>query len=377
MLINSLLIYGSTFILSIYFAWLYQNPKALNNRYIKIKTPSGRRYARAVNYILILFFPVLISSIRDHVGTDFANYLRYYNKFSGPDINLMQFPESNMEPLYGFINYLTYHLTFGQEWALFFITSLLMTVLIVKALADYDEHLSLPMGLFIYFMSHFITSLNIMRQMIAVLIVLNAFRFILEDKRIKYILMILLASMFHNTALLCLPLFLLNFESKPYAKKIKTALYIFVLISPALIHFIFAFSEYIPLLNSYMEIYTYSFSRYGVGFLIDIGFILGPLILFKNDLMAVNPKYDFFINLGLISIPVRLMSYHSVFASRLFFYFSISEVLTIPIIFYAIRDKNMKKWFKLAVIVLFLAFFVYKFIVFNSAEAFPYKSIFS
>lgn len=370
---KSIIIYVVSFGFSIYFAYLYQ--KSSNKKKNSPQMGIHRKFnlAELLNFTLIIICPVIVGAVRQGIGTDYWNYLRYYNQFDG--IYITQIPKS-MEPLYALLNYLSSLLFGGRGWGLFFLTTLLTVVLVVLTLNYYKDKLSIAMGLFIFYMSFYITSLNIIRQMIAVVIVLYSYRFILENKYKKYILTILAAALFHFTALICLPFVFLDFKDKAHFKNKKLALYFFVLLSPIVIHLVFKYSEYIPLLSTYMANYETSFNGYGIGFLIDIGLVLGPLLFYRKKLIAENPKYDLFINVSLVSIPIRLIVYHQPFASRLFLYFSCLQIIAIPLILNLLKGKREHRYFKALTVIVYALYFVYKFILLNSGEAFPYQSIF-
>lgn len=140
---------------------------------------------------LILY---VITCFRFMVGFDYPAYYIRFGDLQGA---------SYFEPIPKFFYYLSYKL--GSPVFLFtffsFFTLTFVFLGIKKQSAHYYES-------FIVFITIFyLESLNIIRQWLAVAIMFYAFRFVRERKLIPYILFILLASIAHSSALVCLPIF--------------------------------------------------------------------------------------------------------------------------------------------------------------------------
>lgn len=368
---QSILIYFSAFIISIASAHQYQK-KITEGTWKSTKT---KPYLVCFFVFLTLFLPIFVGATRQGIGTDYTNYLIFYKMFSKYDL-VEALNKPLHEPFYTIINIITNMVFGGQEWAIFLVTTGLTICLVFWILKHYENDLSIAVGLFVFYMSFYITSLNIIRQMLAVLIVLYSVKYIFKKEPVKYIVGVLIAAMFHNTALICLPFFILDFEQGSKQRIKKQTLYVIALTSPLWLYIVFMYFPNLPMFDKYLSNYDIVFNGYGIGFLLDMSFILLPVFLFRKDLLELNKKYDFFVNIALIGIPIRIIAYFQEFGSRLYLYISSFEILIIPLVFRATRDHKHALLIRIITVTMYVLYFVYTFVFNNSGEAFPYKSIF-
>ena len=124
MIFKSLLIYFASFGLSIWFAYLYQHSwqKKDYKEFTKIKKLFWHR--------LIIAPPVIISTIRYDVGTDFFSYVSIYNNINSLPFETVWQYYGN-EPMYLFLNKLAYFL-FKNEWGIFFLSSLFIHFFLIR-----------------------------------------------------------------------------------------------------------------------------------------------------------------------------------------------------------------------------------------------------
>lgn len=141
--------------------------------------------------LLAILIISIIVGFRYDVGADWYSYVSY---FKG------QKSISHMEIGYKFLNSSIYD--FGGNFThLFFIVSFFSWVFIYKSIPVR----LLPIGILFYFTDHhFFMSMNVIRQFLAISIVLYSYKYLLNEKY-KFVLFILLASLFHRSALLILP----------------------------------------------------------------------------------------------------------------------------------------------------------------------------
>lgn len=161
--------------------------------------------------ILFLFFVILfvVSAFRNHVGTDYGVYLSIYKNIE----NRIYDPEG-VEIGYFYLNQLT-NWIFGGEYTIFLVTSLIIIGLIYITIKRFSVN---PILSAILFMCLFyITGFNIIRQYIALAIIFYSLRYC--QSKTKWIIPVLIASLFHITAIFIIPFYLLaklNFNKKQY-----------------------------------------------------------------------------------------------------------------------------------------------------------------
>ncbi len=191
----------------------------------------------------------------------------------------------------------------------------------------------LYVNLFMFFMS-----MNFLRQMIAVSFVLLAWHFMKRKKFIIYALIIIFASLFHQTVLVMLPVYFLV-KMKPGIKELLT--YGFILL-----WFYAASTNLIELITSfYHEEYSQTeFITEGVSFI----YALTPLfitvtafILAKTGTIDLTNENKYIINLSFIcSLLMLTMSKHSII-ERLSYYFIMFMVLLVPVICKSLKTKGI------------------------------------
>lgn len=301
---------------------------------------------------LILFF---LSAFRDiTVGTDTAAYKYLFTKVQSGEI--LQRQEIGWHYFNAIIAYFDGHF----QWILVFSTLLVLApvFMVVK------RHSLNPMlSIFLFYSLYiYLQSFNIMRQIIALSITFYSFKFLIEDKKyIYYIIGVLIASLFHITALLCLPLI---FARKIPDKKliavilILTSLVVGVLLSSFLLPIaadLLGYSHYLTQFESETE--TGMFLM--LSNLVAIFFVISSSK--SNAFLQVFIIYIIFYNI-VARVP---------FASRLVSYFSIFQLLFYP--YYIYNNKLKHRHVSLLIVVLYATIVFIR--NFGAGDVIPYKNI--
>ena len=151
-------------------------------------------YAKKAYVLRCIVFIVLfiISSIREGIGTDYVNYKEIYDFLAAGDTSLQ------LEPFFYIINIMV--AKFGFDFrAVIIITSFLFVFPIIRCI---DKRISIWV-LFYFILSFYLASFNAIRQAIALSISCFAlYQYMNDDKKYKYSVFILCATMFHYSALI-------------------------------------------------------------------------------------------------------------------------------------------------------------------------------
>ncbi len=320
----------------------------------------GRRRKR---FIISSFgILILISSLRKYtVGTDLRLY--YYNSFrqflnwDWKDYNVNIY-----ETGYYFYNILIGKLTSDPQ---IFIAITSIFTFLIFAWFIYKNSQDIYMSVFLFIALHFwFMYMNIIRQTIAVCIVLIASE-ILKSKKIRkmkyfiFIVMIILASTFHNSALIMLVLFPLSFIQFE-RKEILTSIFL-VLIA------IFTYSKIFVLLSgfinhrNYVDVYLaqgeadISVIGYFSALMYTAIFILGSinLVIKRNKKIASN-RYilidndngytdDYLMYMLLIIMITRILSIKLTIIGRISYYFYPFIWIALPRIMSRISSINSRQ----------------------------------
>lgn len=190
-----MLIYTLSMFFSSMFAYIYQKthrlPASKNTLYGLVPR---------LSIVLSCAILVVLAGTRVDVGADYEPYVRIFEEVNkGYSFNIEQ----------GFIwlNQAIGFFTENPQW-IFFISSLITLVLMYRFIIKYSVNISY--SVFLYFGFCFIFfSFNTLRQFIAIAITLLAFGPLLNRRFFRYLLIILVASLFHITALVMIPLYTL------------------------------------------------------------------------------------------------------------------------------------------------------------------------
>lgn len=190
---------------------------------------SHKNYSRISLCNIYIIFPVIIISLlagfRYKVGTDWENYYEYYQRILNYGMSMDAIKDSTIEPLYLILNCIIAFFKFPYQ--LFFgVVMFIHLFFLYKSFKDYTW--LLPLGLFFYFSSIFTTSLNIQRQTLAFCIFLYATIFYRNGDGLKYLLTVILASCFHYSSLILLPIYFLRFKCFSFLENRWLGLFLYI-----------------------------------------------------------------------------------------------------------------------------------------------------
>jgi hypothetical protein len=341
---------------------------------IIIKSNFNKRFKTFLIILILLFLSIFVG-LRFNVGTDYENYVRGVTELDVSFVNFLK--TGDLEISIFFIRLLSNYLNFTP---LFFILTAFLTLFFI--------HLAIQkflpndiFGMFIYLFTFFPDSLNLVRQMVAVSIVLLALAYIKEEKRTKAILLILLATTFHATALLTLLFIILDYRIYLPILKNKTIKGTFLIIAIILIPIVvFNLQSIISFLNS-MGILT-SYSRYAIPIQtsqnrdIYLKVLIVGYISFYSKKLFDNDKYNFnLLILLIIGLMLTFSGFNNPFIKRLSLYFDIVNIILISKILY-LHKLNFNRYFTGVLIVLYsLSKFLLVYYYLGHNEIFPFKLI--
>lgn len=204
---------------------------------------------------------------------------------------------------------------------------------------------------------------NGMRQFIAVSMVFAATDLLLKKKYLPYALIVLIASSFHGSALIMIPVILVV-QGKAWNMK-----------AIAMVLAILAIASSTDILNtlllSVMENTQYSndvdaiLATGGTNALRVLVFAIPPLmaLLFRRELMALNvPLINLATNMSVVSLGVYIISMFTsgIYIGRMPIYFSLYNYLLLPWLVERFFEKSSSKLIYLAVIGCYMGYYYYQ-----------------
>lgn len=303
-------------------------------------------YSRLVRRVFILFlyfyFVLLYCCRKPNIGTDTFVYLSVFSNISKNMTSFSDNLNSNLERGYVNLVYIISKITHNRTLFLFFIASIIYgNILYCINKFCRNNYSIFIVSLFFILSQFFFETTNLMRQMIAVSIILNAYYFLYKRKYILYFSIIFLCYYFHKSSIICLfvpflRLFKLN------KKTIKFYFCILLFLTFFGVKFLYVI---IQILFPEYAGYFVNSSAYGIA---PIGFKLGSLLNLIIQLCFVlyyhkNIDYNnellcFYFRIYLIGTLCTACSVMFAPFVRLAFYFTSSFIPISSLLSYRRKD---------------------------------------
>ena len=373
-------IYIITFLITILLIWLAEN-KA------KSKT------IKTIVLILAIMPMFFISAIRYDVGTDYDKRYKadYYTLAEGKNVG-------NLEIGFKAIDYIC--LFFTQEpYLLFVVTSLIILAIIFEVI--YKKSSNKILSIIIFFLcGYFFGTLNLIRQYIAMALVLLGYQFLMDKNQKKayigFVICAILAFFMHSSSIVC---FIMLFLTQKNICNIKIVLPLSILILILNQNIMTILTPIIK--NTRFKVYltgTYAQSELSVLQIVEnlLVYVWMSIIYYfqKKKNMEIKKEEITLLNIQGISFLLTVAGViHSQFM-RMAIYFGIFQILSIPYFFNmmnfddiskkisdkfkkTIKANILKNIIYIAIVVIFICMFTYTNILNNDNEVIPYKTIFS
>jgi len=339
-------------------------------------TPSFTQRSRPnrIFWVLSLIIPLLLASFRWQVGTDYSTYIYLYDLFSEIE-TLSQFFRSvlDIEPSFIILNVLIKAI-FNDYILVFAICSLITLAFFYRAIEDYHEKSSVMLAIVVFLFLLYPTTLNIVRQMIAVAIVFYATRYIFQRKYAKAAIWMIVALSFHYSALMILPFWFLRGDRR-WQKNIRIVLFallIFIVVGDLVFHD--AFSQ-LPLFGLLADTTTEG-TRLSYGLLLLRLPIIVPVLVFRKRLIAQDERNYYWIILMVFEVAFGHLGYIFDVFNRFALYFAVSWVVLLPALVRCMRTRGAQYRMGAYVLLATVGLWVYNTGIQNYGDVLPYKSIF-
>lgn len=161
--------------------------------------------------LMVILLPAILAGCRDYtIGTDVNVYAKPVFDKALNNVSYLSFVHAvdssylgSIEPGYLFLAFVISKFTSDAHWFLFAI-SLFIGFFIYISLYRMKDHCSMFFGQLIYLTMIYNESFNMMRQSMAISIIIFAITFLLDKRWVKYILLMAIAYLFHRSALISL-----------------------------------------------------------------------------------------------------------------------------------------------------------------------------
>lgn len=323
--------------------------------------------------ILVIIILVLISSLRCNVGSDYYGYYLRYNGILNNYQNIFQIFNTSNSILFDIICFITMKLT-HYKFAIFWVISCLIYIPLIIYLRKTNQKPYTALFIFI-FSGFFLITNNIIRQTLAMALVFISYNFVSKKKYFKFILLILLASMFHKTAIIAGILILISRKIKPSIRNLFIANVIGILL-------LLLFSPLVSLIDSFIpdKYLNYIIFNYGgmlkqtlsiVGYVIFYNVASLILITKSEKIKEVSFDYYKMISTIIIAIPISIIAIKCWPINRISLYLYTFIIILLPIIY---NGKQILGKFKLLISLVVIIWFSFLNIFGGDNEYYSYDT---
>lgn len=222
---------------------------------------------------------------------------------------------------------------------LIFLTALVTNVLIIPVFYQYSRMFEL--STYVYITGGlFLVSMNGIRQVLAAAIIFFATKYLLSGKWFKYFILVLIASTFHQSALILFPIYFLV-RNKAWSK----TTYLLLLSS---IFIVVGFDQFSTILFSAIEDTQYGgYSELNEGGANIIRVAVNAVPLFiaylgRQKLRNLFQYSDYIVNMALIGFVFMIISTQNWIFARFSIYFDLYQLILISWLIVLFREKDQK-----------------------------------
>lgn len=322
--------------------------------------------------VLTIVPVILLQGLRYNVGTDYQSYLSLYNGFSNNNNLYLSWYES--EPLFIYLCKALYSLTFGNQSALFMFDAIVMGIFSFLTFDYYKEKVDMPILYLFYYGTCLPYFFNVERQGVAVVLVWYSMHFAQEKKFIKFLLCIITATLFHNTAIIGIVFYVIWHIAERKSVYIKCVLFFIAILAPVIFSISVDFlSLYIPIFSKYTKFLTETGDqRVNINF---VFFMIMLLIMIKLQKFIDKEDKFYIVLLSIMCCMTFLLNEYIAWGFRMSFYFEISLMIGYGHIYNKLNYQSNKRILCLFLVVVMMFYFTYKFWIQGNSEIFPYQSV--
>ncbi|MGV4438325.1 EpsG family protein [Ornithobacterium rhinotracheale] len=233
---------------------------------------------------------------------------------------------------------------------------------------------NIGMSLFVYFCKFFIYSFVYLRQGLAMGVIWLSISLIINKKYFYALLFVAIAFSIHRSSIIFLPyLFVANRKFNNYQLILGAILVLFISFTPIGS----ALQDNIAQSSNLENVsgYTQEASSVNIFYLIEASVLFFLGLNFRSYFYETKKGIAIFNGFALYVFFTLATLTNSNFL-RLTWYYFIFLVLAVPYIYNAIKDVNLKNFFKLAVCLYLSAIFLRLLIIWDGGDLIPYKAFF-
>ncbi|MGG7078777.1 EpsG family protein [Clostridium sardiniense] len=314
-----------------------------------------KKYIQSKYFLVILAIVlILIAGLRTNIG-DTGTYIRSYIDFEGK--TLSEALENKGDWGFYLFTYYIYQISSNPQ-VMIFINALITQILYLRFFLRYKSLLELEVFMYISSGYYFVT-MNGIRQSLAAGIIMIGTKYIISGNFKKFFIIIVAASIFHQSALIMIPIYFIS-RMKPWSKKI------FIMIGIAVVGTIL-FYELLPILERILQGTNYEHyikvfqegTEQGANIL-RVLVAAVPLVLayIRRKDLEDSSFNRVFINMSVINFVFMLFSLQTWIFARFTMYFNMFNFILLPSVISSWKSNKEKRLLYILFIICYLLFFM-------------------
>lgn len=282
-------------------------------------------------YFLMFFQLLFLLAFRSpSVGVDIPVYLNYFNDFKL--YSFWNFEYSRLEFGYVFLNKVLSFINNSQVFIA--IIGAIPLFIFFKVILKESKIPWLSIFLFIT-LGIYAQMFNVLRQVLAMSIIFISYRYLVRNDFKRFLITVVIASLFHISALI----FLVTYLFRNFKIKYKnTILYLIIAVLT------YALSK--PILNFILSRFSsinYEIkSNGGLSLLIVLIVILIAGLFFSKQVISINPRATVLFNILFLGIIVQTLALEFSIFTRVTAYYYMFAILFIPEVISSIQDFKIR-----------------------------------
>mgnify|MGYP000359591255 CR=1 FL=1 len=330
---------------------------SLFSRYLVIPATIGPdpAYSKPNKFfaLVVMIVFVTVAGLRSNIGdTVFYKHAYVLNTFT------WEFIAADKDIGFGILQMILKSYSNNPQ-LLIFITAFITNLLILVVLYKYSRLFELSVYLYIT-SGLYIISMNGIRQFLAGAICFAATKYIFEGNWQKYILVVILASTFHQSALILIPIYFV-IRRKAWTKVTFMLLFLTTFL-------VLGYNQLSEAFFSAIQDTQYSaykeFNEGGAN-IIRVVIQAIPIILAylgRDKLRELFPKIDYVVNMSLLGLMIMVIATQNWIFARFIIYFGLYNLILIPWVV-KIFAKRYQRIVYYAILVFYLLYFYYESVV--------------
>lgn len=371
-------VYLIAFAISALSIHIFQNSRGT----VRVKGITGKHgiideFLYCARGVLFLCPVIAMYGLRYGIGTDYITYERIYGLLHNTAVkDYLKLHGTGESFYYIEFGYYLLNRLFPSFRTMLWGIGIILFCLFLISIRDYQKNISFSFALFVFLTTQYIYSLNGMRFTIAFCMLLVAYIFLVQNRTKSFVLMVLAASLFHQSAVFCLAMFFLkHFDYKSVDSKRNALLFILILSFPLTSGYLLKIIGNTGLFERYFSVerYVASSGMFGrVTWTLHIVPVILPLIYFCRKEIFGSEDTKTLFRICIMEIPFRMLGLFNKWYTRFARYSQIGLVVFIPLVISKVQSRKKRNLLYAYYIAWFIFYFAYFAIIIDEGDSLPY-----